>query len=184
MHDHSNVADIVLDEDYFALQQKSYDQVDKLLRLDLLQEQLKLVVLELEAKGLDVAELEQSDAFASSTFAVRGVVGRLVFYSGLRGLVRIVSSRRDTQEIGIVVAWSARGHVCRILGLWLAGSFLRYSITLCHLDANVAFHLRIEVEMSTEDSDVQLHDGREVENWELFAAILATAHLGACFPPG
>ena len=92
MHDHSNVADIVLDEDYFALQQKSYDQVDKLLRLDLLQKQLKLVILKLEAKGLDVAELEQGDAFASSTFAVRGEVGRLVFYCGMRGLVRIDSS--------------------------------------------------------------------------------------------
>ena len=45
--------------------------MDELLWLDLFQEELKLVVLKLEAKGLDIPELEKSDAFASSTFVVR-----------------------------------------------------------------------------------------------------------------
>ena len=46
--------------------------MDELLWLDLFQEELKLVVLELEAKRLDVPELEKSDAFAPSTFVVCG----------------------------------------------------------------------------------------------------------------
>ena len=45
--------------------------MNELLRFDLFQEELKLIVLELEAKRLDVPELEKSDAFASSTFVVR-----------------------------------------------------------------------------------------------------------------
>ena len=46
--------------------------MNELFWFDLFQEELKLVILELEAKRLDVPELEKSDAFASSTFVVCG----------------------------------------------------------------------------------------------------------------
>ena len=53
--------------------------MNELLRLDLFQEELKLVILELEAKRLDIPELEKSDAFASSTFVLRRALDRLIF---------------------------------------------------------------------------------------------------------
>lgn len=63
----------------------------------------------------------------------------------------------------------------------MAWRFISDSITLRHLNANVAFHLRIKVKVPAEDSNVQLHDGSEVEYWKFFAAILSTAELRACF---
>ena len=99
----------------------------------------------------------------------------------MRGLVWITNSAGDAQEVGIVVAWCSSGQIRRILGLWLARRFISDSITLRHLDANVAFHLRIKVKVPAEDSNVELHNRSEVEYWKFFAASLSTAELRACF---
>jgi hypothetical protein len=61
LHDKCYVANVVLDQNNFPLQQKSCKELYQFLRLDTLQEKVKRVILQLESERLEIAELEKGD---------------------------------------------------------------------------------------------------------------------------
>ena len=150
LHDQGYVADFTLYENDFALQEQGRDQLYQFIGLQSLEKQIKRVVLQLKTERFHVSELEERDV----------TIGFLV--SILLLICREIGARAKHALIGAVAG-------C-IVGCCRGGVRLD--------DVNVSLDCRIEVEVLTEDSDVQLHVCSEVNSGQGLSRGLCISFLG------
>ena len=150
LHDQGYVADFTLYENDLALQEQGRDQLYQFIRLQSLKKQIKRVVLQLKTERFHVSELEERDVTIGFLVSILLLVGSEV------------GARAKHALIGAVAGCIAG--CCR--------SGVRLD------DVNVSLDRRIEVEVLTEDSDVQLHVCSEVDSGQGQSRGLCISFLG------